>query len=59
MGRTLNYNFIPVDRPGHDLCFSVDPHKFYERGWVAPYSHQQRLEQTVNWYLNNQDWLYV
>ena len=59
MGKKLNYNFIPVDRPGHDLCYSVDPQKFYAKGWTEPVSYQQRLEQTVNWYLNNQEWLYV
>jgi dTDP-glucose 4,6-dehydratase len=57
MGRELRYQLIPVDRPGHDLCFSVDPGKLYELGWEAPNSYEQRLTQTVEWYQANPEWL--
>ena len=57
MDRKLQYRLVPVDRPGHDLCFSVDPVKLYELGWQAPNTHEQRLTQTVNWYINNPEWL--
>jgi dTDP-glucose 4,6-dehydratase len=57
MGRELRHRLVPVDRPGHDLCFSVDPGKLYELGWQAPNSYEQRLTQTVHWYQANPDWL--
>jgi dTDP-glucose 4,6-dehydratase len=57
INRELQYRLIPVDRPGHDLCFSVDPGKLYDLGWQAPDSYEQRLTQTVNWYQANPEWL--
>jgi dTDP-glucose 4,6-dehydratase len=57
MNRELLYRLIPVDRPGHDLCFSVDPGKLYKLGWQAPNSYKERLIETVNWYINNPEWL--
>jgi dTDP-glucose 4,6-dehydratase len=57
MGRKLSYQLVPVDRPGHDLCFSVDPGRLYTLGWQAPNSYVERLTQTVNWYHNNPKWL--
>jgi len=53
MGKELKYRLVPIDRPGHDLCFSVDPSKLYDLGWREPVSFEQRLLQTVNWYLEN------
>jgi dTDP-glucose 4,6-dehydratase len=57
MGRELSYRLVPVDRPGHDLCFSVDPSRLYELGWQAPDTFEERLTETVNWYQNNPKWL--
>jgi dTDP-glucose 4,6-dehydratase len=52
----LQYQLIPVDRPGHDLCFSVDPAKLYDQGWQAPKTFEERLTETVNWYKDNLNW---
>lgn len=49
--------YVPVDRPGHDLCFSIDPSKLYDKGWCEPYSLEDRLKQTINWYEANPIWL--
>ena len=57
MGCELSYRLVPVDRPGHDLCFSVDPVKLYELGWQTPNSYEERLTQTVQWYQAHPDWL--
>lgn len=57
MGKELKYRLVPIDRPGHDLCFSVDPSKLYDLGWTEPVSFEQRLLQTVNWYLENPNWI--
>jgi dTDP-glucose 4,6-dehydratase len=53
----LSYQLIPVDRPGHDLCFSIDPSKLYDLGWIEPVSFEERLSQTVKWYCDNPHWL--
>jgi len=53
MDKELKYRLVPIDRPGHDLCFSVDPSKLYDLGWTETMSFEQRLLQTVNWYLEN------
>lgn len=57
IGKELKYKLIPIDRPGHDLCFSVNPDKLYKLGWIEPKSFSERLEETVKWYLENPDWL--
>lgn len=57
MNKDLVLEYIPVDRPGHDLCFSVSPSKLYEAGWSEPYSITERLKETIDWYLANPEWL--
>jgi dTDP-D-glucose 4,6-dehydratase len=57
LGKELDFELIPVDRPGHDLCFSVDPSKLYDLGWEEKVSTYERLEETINWYLKNPNWL--
>ena len=52
-------NLIPKikDRPGHDRRYAIDPSKIKsELGWEPKYSLEERLEATVNWYLDNQKW---
>jgi dTDP-glucose 4,6-dehydratase len=58
MQTELKYNLIPVDRPGHDLAFSVSPRKVFEAGWIPNKTFNEQLTETVEWYLNNRDWLY-
>jgi len=57
MNKELIYSLVPVDRPGHDLCFSIDPTKLYSLGWTEPLSFEDRLKETINWYLVNTEWL--
>jgi dTDP-glucose 4,6-dehydratase len=48
--------FVP-DRPGHDLRYAIDPSKIErELGWAADYSFEQGLEETVDWFLENEWW---
>ena len=45
------------DRPGHDQRYAIDAGKITaELNWTPSYNFTTGLEQTVNWYLNNQDW---
>jgi dTDP-glucose 4,6-dehydratase len=46
------------DRPGHDLRYAIDATKINrELGWKPSVTFEQGLEITVNWYLENSDWL--
>ena len=46
-----------ADRPGHDLRYGIDPSKIRkELGWRPERGFEQSLEETVRWYLDNEDW---
>lgn len=46
------------DRPGHDLRYAIDATKINkELGWKPSVTFEEGLEQTVDWYLSNQEWL--
>lgn len=46
------------DRPGHDLRYAIDATKINTQlGWKPSVTFEQGLEITVDWYLNNEDWL--
>ncbi|MEM7176213.1 MAG: dTDP-glucose 4,6-dehydratase [Pseudomonadota bacterium] len=46
-----------TDRPGHDLRYAIDPTRMREElGWRPSVTLEQGLEQTVQWYLDNEDW---
>ena len=46
------------DRPGHDKRYAIDASKINnELGWEPSLQFAEGLEKTVDWYLNNQDWL--
>jgi dTDP-glucose 4,6-dehydratase len=46
------------DRPGHDLRYAIDASKINkELGWKPSVTFEQGLEKTINWYLENEEWL--
>ncbi len=46
------------DRAGHDLRYAIDATKLNkELGWEPSLQFQEGLEKTVDWYLNNQEWV--
>jgi dTDP-glucose 4,6-dehydratase len=45
------------DRLGHDKRYAIDPTKLEELGWKPQFSFDTGIEQTIDWYLNNMDWL--
>jgi dTDP-glucose 4,6-dehydratase len=46
------------DRPGHDRRYAIDATKISrELGWKPSVSFEQGLAQTIDWYLQNEEWL--
>ena len=46
------------DRPGHDKRYAIDATKIKtELAWEPSLQFAEGLEKTIDWYLNNQDWL--
>jgi len=45
------------DRPGHDRRYAIDPAKIEsELGWKPTYNFDTGIRQTIQWYLDNEDW---
>ncbi|MFA8300639.1 MAG: dTDP-glucose 4,6-dehydratase [Hyphomicrobiales bacterium] len=46
------------DRAGHDMRYAIDASKIEkELGWTPSIQFEEGIEKTVNWYLNNEEWL--
>jgi dTDP-glucose 4,6-dehydratase len=46
------------DRPGHDYRYSINSSKLTnETGWIPEKTFDQGIQETVEWYLKNQDWI--
>jgi dTDP-glucose 4,6-dehydratase len=46
------------DRAGHDLRYAIDSSKIQKQlGWKPEVNFEQGLELTVDWYLQNKNWL--
>lgn len=57
-GTSQNLITYVKDRPGHDLRYAIDASKINkELGWKPSVTFEEGLEKTINWYLNNEDWL--
>lgn len=49
-----------TDRAGHDLRYAIDATKLKkELGWEPSLQFEEGIEKTVEWYLNNEEWLKV
>lgn len=46
------------DRPGHDLRYAIDASKINkELGWKPTVTFEQGLSKTIDWFLENNEWL--
>ncbi|MCI0920639.1 dTDP-glucose 4,6-dehydratase [Sphingobacterium rhinopitheci] len=46
------------DRPGHDLRYAIDATKINkELGYVPSVTFEEGLSKTIDWFLENEDWL--
>ncbi|MDO4940327.1 MAG: dTDP-glucose 4,6-dehydratase [Erysipelotrichaceae bacterium] len=47
-----------TDRKGHDLRYAIDPTKIEtELGWKPKYNFETGIKETIEWYMNNQEWM--
>ncbi len=57
---TITKNLIQfvTDRKGHDRRYAIDPTKIKtELNWEPKSSFDDGITKTIDWYLNNKDWL--
>lgn len=46
------------DRPGHDRRYAIDAGKIREElGWTPAHTFETGLRETVQWYMDHQDWV--
>ena len=47
-----------TDRAGHDLRYAIDSSKLQrDLGWTPSITFEEGLEKTVDWFLENEEWL--
>tara|TARA_B100001093_G_scaffold398782_1_gene386163 strand:+ start:4389 stop:5444 length:1056 start_codon:yes stop_codon:yes gene_type:complete len=57
-GESRNLITYVKDRAGHDLRYAIDASKIQnELGWIPSVNFETGLASTVDWYLNNENWL--
>ncbi|MFD2588034.1 dTDP-glucose 4,6-dehydratase [Croceitalea marina] len=57
-GTSQNLISFVKDRPGHDLRYAIDASKINtELGWKPSVTFEEGLEKTIDWYLENKEWL--
>ena len=57
LGKPVSLITFVQDRPGHDLRYAIDANKLKkELNWLPTYTFESGLQETVNWYCNNQKW---
>ena len=58
LGKSEDLIEFVADRKGHDLRYAIDSTKAEkELGWDRTYTFEDGIKETVDWYLNNQDWV--
>ncbi len=58
--REINESLIKhvTDRLGHDRRYGIDPTKItQELGWKPTIMFDEGIEMTIDWYLNNREWV--
>jgi dTDP-glucose 4,6-dehydratase len=57
LGKDISQKEFVKDRPGHDLRYAIDNTKaIKDLGWKPLVSFQEGMQQTVDWYKNNENW---
>jgi len=57
-GKSLELITFVTDRAGHDFRYAIDASKLEnELGWSPSVAFDQGFEKTIDWYLENEEWL--
>ncbi|MBC7384035.1 MAG: dTDP-glucose 4,6-dehydratase [Bacteroidia bacterium] len=57
-GESENLIVYVTDRAGHDLRYAIDANKIMkELGWEPSLQFEEGIERTIEWYMNNQQWM--
>lgn len=57
-GHSLDLITYVTDRQGHDLRYAIDSRKLKnELGWEPSLQFEEGIENTVRWYLENEEWI--
>ncbi|MEK8126897.1 dTDP-glucose 4,6-dehydratase [Paenibacillus filicis] len=56
LGRSEDLIEFVTDRLGHDKRYAIDPSKLINLGWQPAYSFETGIAQTIQWYVENQEW---
>lgn len=58
VGKSRELITYVTDRAGHDIRYAIDASKLMnELDWAPSVTFEQGLEKTVDWYLNNWNWI--
>lgn len=59
MGKELDYTLVDFhsEQPGHDLHYGLDAAKLKATGWVSPSSFEDSLKNTIEWQIQNPEWM--
>ncbi len=58
LGKSEKLITFVSDRPGHDLRYAINSRKIEkELGWKRSYTFKRGIKETIDWYVNNQDWI--
>ncbi len=58
LGKSESLIRFVKDRPGHDRRYAMDNTKITtELGWKPRYTFEEGIKETVEWYLDNRDWI--
>ena len=58
LGKSEDLITYVTDRPGHDLRYAIDSSKVEnELNWTRTYDFEKGIKETIDWYVNNQDWI--
>ncbi|SMB88746.1 dTDP-glucose 4,6-dehydratase [Desulfonispora thiosulfatigenes DSM 11270] len=58
LGKSENLIKYVKDRPGHDRRYAIDNTKITtELGWEPAYTFEQGIKETIEWYLDNTQWI--
>lgn len=58
LGKSEDLISFVKDRPGHDLRYAIDCTKAEkELNWERSYTFESGMSDTIDWYVNNTDWI--